>query len=609
MIAAGNDGITQTQNLNWSLTNPNVIVVGSVGPTDAISSFSNRPGNACLSAVPVLGNLLGTCALGSRLMDRFITAPGELLLVADEQGGTTRMVGTSFAAPLVSGAIALLQDRWPWLASKPTESANIILKSARDAGAPGVDPVYGVGILDVTASQAPLNFDTLKFYYIDKNSQLKEESNGKVRSMKEEDLEKLGAKGLFYYGYETIGSTYRDFAIPLSTKMVGQKVASLSGSQEYFQQYVYDRMTDWQAGGTGSLHEGGPGKGKGYRFTTDADAGVPLANPWGVKLTFAAKPWGSTAIGYRASGLPMQTDLKMLSADGKQALRFGYGDGASALTGLSGFALGTDSDSALGGANPVLGLASGGAYGKWTTALGKSFSFSAGATQKRARLDLNQLASPDRLAFKSLGDYRADAAYASLTWKAAPTLSLSSGVTRLDEAQSLLGVRSTAASDLAGGSSTLAGSVGAEWSPSDGLRLSASGTLGSTRTADGANFATGDTGLTSSAFAFALDKAGVIDGRDRARVSFSQPLTVEAGKLAYTSVQVVDRSTGRIGAVTQFVDAGTADRPYVAEFLYGHDVANGAGEWGLFGRMQTVSTYAGRTGGELMAGARFRISY
>ena len=128
-------------------------VVGSVDPLGAISSFSNQPGTACL-----LDN--GVCSSGHHLYDRFMVAPGELILVSDGQGGLERRSGTSFAAPLVSGAITLLHDRWPWLRNYPQETAQIILSSAKDLGAPGPDPVYGYGLLDanaaVTASVPPV---------------------------------------------------------------------------------------------------------------------------------------------------------------------------------------------------------------------------------------------------------------------------------------------------------------------------------------------------------------------------------------------------------------------------------------------------------------------
>lgn len=600
VIAAGNDGVSQTENVAWSAANPNIIVVGSVGPTDAISSFSNRPGSACLGTAR-------TCPTGSRLMDRFITAPGELILVADDAGGTTRKVGTSFAAPLVSGAIALMHDRWPWLAAKPKETSDIILKSARDVGAAGTDPVYGVGVLDVTASQSPLSFDALKFFMVEKDGKLKEVENSKVRETKEQDMEKYDVKGLFYYGYETIGSTYRDFAIPLSSKLIGQKVTSAGGTQEQFQQYVFNRMTDWMAGGTGVIHEGGK-KGKGFRFSSEE--GVSLPNAWGLSMTLATKPWANT-IGYRASQIPMQTDLNMTTADGRHAFRVGYGPGAAVLSGLSGFALPSDFDSSYGGANPVLGLASGGAFAKWSMAITPRLSLAAGFTEKRARLDLNQLTGPDRIAFKDLADYRARADHVSMTYRVTPALAFTTGVTRLDEASGLLGVRSADPNDLRGGSATDAATFGAEWTSPNGLRLSAAGTYGRTQDAGpgGSGFATAGGGLKSTAYEVALDKAAVFDGRDRVRFTLSQPLTVEGGKLAYTTVQVVDRQTGQLGAVTQMVDAKAADRRQVAEFLYGHDVLSGAGEWGVFGRAETRSEFSGRQRPEMMAGARFRISY
>ena len=125
VIAAGNDGAVQTASVKWEDKNPALIVVGSIGPTDLISSFSNTPGAACLSDK-------ASCKADEKLMNRFIVAPGELVLVDDGQGGVTRKIGTSFAAPLVSGAIALIHDRWPWLAKYPQQTANIILGSARD---------------------------------------------------------------------------------------------------------------------------------------------------------------------------------------------------------------------------------------------------------------------------------------------------------------------------------------------------------------------------------------------------------------------------------------------------------------------------------------------
>ena len=131
VVAAGNDGVTQTQNIDWNYArDTSFILVGSIDPNGNISDFSNRPGTTCLLDS-------GVCNAGNELYRRTVVAPGSLILVSDGQGGTTRASGTSFAAPLVSGAVTLLHDRWPWLARNPEESAEIIFRSAQDLGAPG----------------------------------------------------------------------------------------------------------------------------------------------------------------------------------------------------------------------------------------------------------------------------------------------------------------------------------------------------------------------------------------------------------------------------------------------------------------------------------------
>ena len=121
VLASGNDGVVQTTNVNWSATADasNLLIVGSVDPANNISFFSNTPGESCL-----LVN--GTCSEENKLKYRFLVAPGELILVSDNAGGTTRLSGTSFAAPIVTGAVSLIHDRWPWLQQHAEVTTEII---------------------------------------------------------------------------------------------------------------------------------------------------------------------------------------------------------------------------------------------------------------------------------------------------------------------------------------------------------------------------------------------------------------------------------------------------------------------------------------------------
>ena len=200
VFAAGNDGSTQTLDVDWSDVGEveNLLIVGSINPAGEISSFSNRPGEACLT-------VRGTCADGHRLMDRFLVAPGELILVPDGEGGVVRMSGTSFAAPLVSGAAALVKGRWNWL--QPGDVAEVLLRSARDLGDPGVDAVYGRGALDVAASFRP--FDMANLYHIGGDGSVSGTGefgfvNGTVLSNVEGETVTL---------FEDFRGTFRDFQV------------------------------------------------------------------------------------------------------------------------------------------------------------------------------------------------------------------------------------------------------------------------------------------------------------------------------------------------------------------------------------------------------------
>ncbi|HEY4615616.1 MAG TPA: S8 family serine peptidase, partial [Citricoccus sp.] len=79
-----------------------------------------------------------------------VAAPADSLVGAVPGGGWQRWQGTSGSAPLVAGLAALVRSAHPDMPAH--QVIHRILSTARDAGVPGVDPVYGHGIIDAGAA-------------------------------------------------------------------------------------------------------------------------------------------------------------------------------------------------------------------------------------------------------------------------------------------------------------------------------------------------------------------------------------------------------------------------------------------------------------------------
>ena len=77
-------------------------------------------------------------------------APGAGIAVARRPSGVRRVEGTSFAAPFVSAAYAIGLAR----GQSASELTDLLVRSAKDLGAPGRDPVYGWGLLQFAALPA-----------------------------------------------------------------------------------------------------------------------------------------------------------------------------------------------------------------------------------------------------------------------------------------------------------------------------------------------------------------------------------------------------------------------------------------------------------------------
>ncbi|QIK81821.1 S8 family serine peptidase [Lysobacter sp. HDW10] len=82
-----------------------------------------------------------------RAMNYCLTAPGIVTYISADAQYYLRGGGTSYAAPLVSGAAAVVWSAFPYFNNDLVRQT--LLGTAKDLGAPGVDPVFGYGLLDV----------------------------------------------------------------------------------------------------------------------------------------------------------------------------------------------------------------------------------------------------------------------------------------------------------------------------------------------------------------------------------------------------------------------------------------------------------------------------
>lgn len=71
-------------------------------------------------------------------------------LVGARPGGTWKVQGTSFAAPLVSATAALVRAKWPEMSAATV--VNRLITTAGDLGAVGRDDRYGYGLVDPVAA-------------------------------------------------------------------------------------------------------------------------------------------------------------------------------------------------------------------------------------------------------------------------------------------------------------------------------------------------------------------------------------------------------------------------------------------------------------------------
>ncbi len=148
VAAAGND---QAAQLAWPAADPRVVSVGAVDKAEQQVFFSNSSAQLQLAA------------------------PGYGVQTAWLDGRRVTVDGTSASAPLVAGAVAALLSQNPSLT--PQLAADLLARTASDAGAPGADAAFGHGIVNVGTAMNrsnPAYVDTAiaSHYYDAENNRL-----------------------------------------------------------------------------------------------------------------------------------------------------------------------------------------------------------------------------------------------------------------------------------------------------------------------------------------------------------------------------------------------------------------------------------------------------
>lgn len=125
-----------------------VAAAGNNGPKAPYGYPAAYPGVIAVTATDAKDGLMPQANRGGYV---FISAPG-VEMVAPSGAGSDVVTGTSFAAAIVSGAIANLIHAAPDRSADDIEKA--LAATARDLGPKGRDKDFGYGLLDIKAAEA-----------------------------------------------------------------------------------------------------------------------------------------------------------------------------------------------------------------------------------------------------------------------------------------------------------------------------------------------------------------------------------------------------------------------------------------------------------------------
>jgi subtilisin family serine protease len=157
--AAGNQGLAVAANPGYFATvtdasgnlllGGRMLIVGAADDRGNPYSWSNKAGSICQNYI----TSTSSCADKYKVSDFYLLAPGKTQSTG-LNNDVTSMYGTSMAAPIVTGGVALISQMWPYMKG---ENVVRLLTTTANKNLPNYDPsTHGQGMLDLDRATQPV---------------------------------------------------------------------------------------------------------------------------------------------------------------------------------------------------------------------------------------------------------------------------------------------------------------------------------------------------------------------------------------------------------------------------------------------------------------------
>jgi hypothetical protein len=538
VVSAGNESAANPSAFALGIAqiggNGNVIIAGAMNAGGEMASFSNLAGS------------------GSQY---FLTALGDRVRTLDEKGQATLWSGTSFSAPVISGAAALLASAFPNLTG--AQIVQLLLTTANDAGTAGRDSRFGNGILNITRAFAPQG----QTIVAGSTTPISTTDNGAVSTtMGDANVHLPGA--VIFDGYA------RAYALDLA-RTIGRAAREMPLTQA---------------------------------FDANMQSGVAMAGRTAVAVTIDRKRFGEPVVGLAQFGMSYDDSRKAKAIAGlavsritpKMAVALGFAESGDTLKKRL---AGREANAFLVARDPMERT---GFYGSGRTSFGVRQgigSFGLTVTSEQGKVyDPNLRAGMEEPRY-TMGSASLDRKFGLAT--------LSIGASRLSEQSTLLGARFSPAFTTGGATSHFL-DASAAFDLGKGWGAFASYRRGWTEM-PGAGTLVSSGKLSTDAFAFDLSKTNAFFGGDKLAFRFMQPLRVRSGGFAMLVPTSYDYASHEVGFTDSLFSLAPKGRELDFEAAYGVGLWGGSLSANAFLRKDPGNIAA--AGDDVGAAVRFSLGF